>query len=72
MKIDECVREDIWESFPQKTAAAENSNHKSQTYLSLIVKQKPLPKSGISVQFYVRLLVIDHKSVVVMAMPGVL
>lgn len=72
MKIDEHVREDIWESFPQKTAAAENSSHKYQTYLSFIIKQKPLPKSGISDQFYVCLLIIDHKFVVVMAMPDVL
>lgn len=40
MNTEEHVREDIWESFPQKTAAAESSNHKYQTYLLGIIKKK--------------------------------
>lgn len=40
MNTEEHVREDIWESFPQKTAAAESSNHKYQTYLPGIIKKK--------------------------------
>lgn len=40
MNTEEHVREDIWESFPQKTAGPESSNHKYQTYLPGIIKKK--------------------------------
>lgn len=40
MNMEEHVRVDMWETYPQETEAAESANHKYQTYLPGIIKKK--------------------------------